>query len=221
MDSTNYYKRFSGLIEELIDNPLIEVQRFSIKSGFSREHINNLGKRLNIQFSERFINYYSQLGEVEISWILNEKEFNQLQLPSTIKPYDIFGEIFIQSLNSCLKINQFEQHWHNFFQVEELNKNQKEWIGQFKPFDFFNSDTSEIVGILQKGNVLTDEMGYCQAGRRYATLSTTFEKYIDFVIATKGLTGRQLTLNDEDITVDATFKTIARRLFPNLALDQF
>lgn len=210
----HYFSRISSIVEGLIANPLIQIARFNIKSGYSISYLKQLQQRSGIQISEGLMNFYSEIGEFEISWMLDEDKAQELELENNINYYDVYGEIFIQDINSCLKQNQYKLHWSNQFQISSLPLEQKVFMEKFHPFDYSNPDTQEYSGFINKEDLLNDSLWYYKQGEGFGNMHLSIDQYISLLESNYGLVGWQRAIPLKIKGDVQVFDTLFKKVFP-------
>ncbi|WP_433810837.1 hypothetical protein [Flavobacterium johnsoniae] len=175
MESKNYFLAISGLINELILNKNINITKYSIKSGYPEHYIKFLEEENNVIIADPIKAFYSKIGSVEIQW------------DSANGDLDLFGEINIVDIDQFLNLKNYQEYWMRRFN-ENNDEEQNKFMLMAKPFDYFNSDETEITFFKQTDNQIKDELYYFKSGYGYSKLNLSIDEYFDKTIETKGLT---------------------------------
>ena len=178
MESTNYFLAISGLINELISNKNVNIIKYSIKSGYPEHYIKFLEEENNIIIAEPIKAFYNKIGSLEIQWDSANGDSN------------LFGEINIVDIDQFLNIKNYQEYWMRRFN-ENNDKEQNKFMLMAKPFDYFNSDETEITFFKQTDNQINDELYYFKSGYGYSKLNLSIDEYFDKLIETRGLTSWQ------------------------------
>nr|WP_315157176.1 hypothetical protein [uncultured Flavobacterium sp.] len=175
MEGKNYFLAISNLINDLISNKNVSIIKYSIKSGYPEDYIKFLEEENNIIIAESIKAFYSKIGSVEIQWNSANDNLN------------LFGEINIVDIDQFLNLKKYQEYWMRRF--NENNDNiQNKFMLMAKPFDYFNSDETEITFFKQSDNQINDELYYFKSGYGYSKLNLSIDEYFDKLIETKGLT---------------------------------
>lgn len=187
-----YFKLFSGVVEELLEHPLISIQKFVINSGYPKYYLEDLEKRSGLVFGEGIIDFYSQLGEVQILWGVSEESAKSIDNNLNIQYYDLYGQIHIQDIHALLGMKGYAEHWSGRLLTEDLSEYDRKIMNKFKPFDYFDYDNSQFAGLMQVESVLTDNMGYYQTGNGFMDMKMDLPQYLEMILEKKGLNGCQI-----------------------------
>ncbi|WDF61743.1 hypothetical protein PQ462_10210 [Flavobacterium sp. KACC 22758] len=175
MESKNYFLAISGLINELILNKNINITKYSIKSGYPEHYIKFLEEENNVIIADPIKAFYNKIGSVEIQW------------DSANGDLDLFGEINIVDIDQFLNLKNYQEYWMRRFN-ESNDEEQNKFMLMAKPFDYFNSDETEIAFFKQTDNQIKDKLYYFKSGYGYSNLNLSIDEYFDKIIETKGLT---------------------------------
>jgi hypothetical protein len=175
MESKNYFLAISGLINELILNKNINITKYSIKSGYPEHYIKFLEEENNVIIADPIKAFYNKIGSVEIQW------------DSANGDLDLFGEINIVDIDQFLNLKNYQEYWMRRFN-ESNDEEQNKFMLMAKPFDYFNSDETEIAFFKQTDNQIKDELYYFKSGYGYSKLNLSIDEYFYKAIETKGLT---------------------------------
>ncbi|MBZ4043758.1 hypothetical protein [Flavobacterium hibisci] len=178
MERKNYFLAISDLINELISNKNINITKYSIKSGYPEHYIKFLEEENNIIIAESIKAFYNKIGSLEIQWDSANGDLN------------LFGEINIVDIEQFLNLKNYQEYWMRRFN-ENNDEEQNKFMLMAKPFDYFNSDETEITFFKQTDNLIKDELYYFKTGYGYSKLNLSINEYFDKLIETKGLTSWQ------------------------------
>lgn len=166
----NWLSRFSNLVNEIGQNSNTELLSFQTFSPIQETQLLSLEEKYNITFPKQVLNFYKQTNGLQLSWVLEDNEdFSQEKnvLPKDILPWDIFEK----------NIN-FEDGVIMLLPLEiALEK---------KVFDAF-SHYHQMIFSLENFHLTVSEDDHFSND----FLTTDFESYLEFLIASKGLVSRR------------------------------
>lgn len=166
----NWLSRFSDLVNEIRQNSNTELLSFQTFPPVQEIQLLSLEKKYNIIFPKQILSFYKQTNGLQLNWVLDDNEdFSKEKnvLPKDILPWDIFEK----------NIN-FEDGVIMLLPLEiALEK---------KVFDAF-SHYHQMIFSLENFHLTVSEDDHFSND----FLTTDFESYLEFLIASKGLVSRR------------------------------
>ena len=204
MTNSDYITAFKALVKELHLNNSIELLGYHTFRGLQLNEIEVLEQQYHCQLDDAMRSFYQQSNGLQLRWIFKSnphyspQKYPPFQHQHAPVPWNYTTDNFEQE-DGCILIFPLEQVLKQSippdFSYDTIYIDQQEYT----PIDFYaqirlldNFSYYCKMGILFQANttpllLLGDEQGTCFTDSR----PTTFEQYLDFLLASKGLCQRR------------------------------
>ncbi len=202
-----YLIRFQKMVEALENDPNVQITHFHTFPPATSEQIKNVESKLGYPLHSSIKSFYQQTNGLQLLWIFKSNEqfdpkihFRNSKVLDFFHHYaDYFpeeGSIMILPIEKAFLQDWNDQVYFDFMDNDEQQKFANQSYGlldfhqRIKPFDCFNK-YYDMAFLLDGSNnppvILGDDHQACYTD----SFCTTFESYLEFILANKGVISRR------------------------------
>jgi hypothetical protein len=208
-------EQLTNMVKAIRLNEHLHVSYADIKPGYSKEELLEMGEGLDIKYSDDLLLFYSMVGEISLTWTADANKVSNI--PADDIP-NLTGSI--QILNPFdMIMGKTGTRWKDVLWFEDMDDKTKNEIKSFAPFDF--QSTELISGFKIEKGTLSKDMYNLASNAGIAATGFELEKYLNYLVQTKGFSYWQNIIPDKSSDEYARFITHMPALFPDFDTNFF
>lgn len=206
----SHYDKLNILVQEINNNPIIEVPYSIVLEGITKEEILQFQTKFKLNIEKSLMSFFLECSYVQIEWEL-KSEFMQSGIEDFDPDEKISGALFIPDLNSIL--GGFDgEGWEDTLWLKGGKVKEKIYY----PFDLGISE--EVVCLkMEDKNIKNNLYIMSIYENEVIDMQIGVEKYIDLILQSKGFEFWQRAYINYDSEVNERLKNYLPKIFKNSA----